>query len=63
MIDDFDFSQLNFTRYKINLVAVSKLAFGVERAEFGREKRGKYKDVDALNQEMISEVKKWIIMS
>ena len=63
MIDDFDFSQLNFTRYKINLVAMSEQACGVERAEFRREKRGKYKDVGALNQEMISDVKKWIIMS
>lgn len=42
---------------------MSEQAFGVERAEFRREKRGKYKDVGALNQEIISDVKKWIIMS
>lgn len=49
MIDDFDFRQLNFTRYKISLVAMYSQAGGVERAEFGRAKKGRYKDVGALN--------------
>lgn len=63
MIDAFDFSQLNFTRYKISFVAMYQQAVGVERAEFGREKRVKYEDVGTLNQDVISEVKRQDIMS